>query len=142
MTTFPEESLPEAPIFLLADDDRSALDRILSVLDSHWCYIPVWEARRVVPYARKLQITAIFLADDLRYPRGGTARLLQDLLDKVGRPVIVLVESWTPEAAARWKRMGATDCIPHPTRFERRLQTLREKCVELAVRHVSERKTP
>lgn len=114
-----------APIFILADDDREAIELIQKRLHVEWYYIALWETRLVVRYAKHFATTAIFLADPIDYPDGGAARLLQDLLDRVGKPVIVLSELWSPEIAAKWKRMGATDCIPHPTRCEIRIEGLR-----------------
>lgn len=124
---------PLAPIFVIVDDDREALDRLMVLLDSERYYIPISETRRIVRYAVQFSATAIFMADDLAFPEGGAARLLQVLLDRVGKPVIIMSDGWTPEVAERWKRMGAEDCIPHPTRIERRMDGFRKKVQDLAV---------
>jgi DNA-binding NtrC family response regulator len=121
---------PAAPIFVLADDDRDALERLIASLNTQWYYIPVWEGRSVVRYARQLATTAIFLSDSIAYPEGGAARLLQELIDSVGKPVIILAEEWTPEIASQWKAWGAANCIPHPTRSEHRLEALRASMQE------------
>lgn len=122
-----------APIFILADDDKGALDRIIERLHTEWFYIPVTNPRVVLKYAKRIEVRAIFLADTVDYPRGGTAFILQRLIDEVGKPVIVLAEQWSSETAEQWKRMGATDCLPHPTRFDQRLELLRGKMQELAI---------
>jgi len=131
-----------APVFLLVDDDRGAIELIQKMLHVDWYYIPLWEPRLVARYAERFLPAAIFLAEPIGYPDGGAARLLQDLLDRVGVPVVILTEMWTPEAAERWKRMGAADCIPHPTRFVERIEGLRLKMEEFALRRRSEAGSP
>ncbi len=131
----------QGPIFIFADDDRGAIDRILERLHTEWYYVPVVNPRLVLKYAKRIGTTAIFLADPVEYPRGGAAALLQRLIDEVGKPVIILTENWTPESAELWKRMGATDCLPHPTRFDRRIERLRAKMQELSVSGSSPRLT-
>jgi DNA-binding NtrC family response regulator len=126
-----------APIFIIADDNREAIEHIQKRLNVEWYYVPIWETRLVIRYARHFATTAVFLAEPISYPDGGAARLLQDLLDQVGRPVVVLSEVWNPEVAARWKRMGASDCIPHPTRLDERIEGLRSKMEDFAIRHHS-----
>lgn len=128
---------PVAPIFIIADDDRSALDRLMALLDSERFYVPIWQTRLIVRNAKHCATTAVFLADDIEYPEGGTARLLQQLLDQVGKPVIIMAEEWAPETVVRWKRMGASDCIPHPTRSEQRMEYFRAKLQELSLGAVS-----
>ena len=88
-----------APIFIIADDDREAIEHIQKRLNIEWYYVPIWETRLVVRYAKHFATTAIFLADPIDYSDGGAARLLQDLLDQVGRPVVILSEVWSPEIA-------------------------------------------
>lgn len=122
-----------APIFVLADDDREALDRLLRYIDGQYFYVPVWETREMVRYAKQFATTAIFLADGVRYPDGGSARLLHKLLDEVGKPVIILAESWNAEVREKWRKMGAADCIPHPTRLGGRIETLLAKIQRLAL---------
>lgn len=122
-----------APIFVFADTDREASERIFEHLHGEWCYIPVSNPQLVVHYARQLATTAVFLAAPIGYPRGGAAALLQKILDEVGKPVVIMLEDWSPEEKTRWQRMGATDCIPHPTRLNSRLSVLRAKLQELAL---------
>lgn len=122
-----------APIFIIADDDRGAIELIQKMLPVEWFYVPIWETRLIVRYARQFATTAVFLADPINYPEGGAARLLQDLIDKVGKPVVILSEVWSPEIAAKWRRMGAADCIPHPTRFHERMEGLRSKMQEFSI---------
>jgi len=105
----------------------------MGLLDSERFYVPIWQTRLIVHYAKHIATTAVFLADDIRYPDGGTARLLQHLLDQVGKPVIIMAEKWDSETVLRWKRMGASDCIPHPTRSEQRMEYLRAKIQELSL---------
>ena len=128
-----EEKLPAdglAPVFVLIDDDREASQKITAVLPGDWLFVPVAQPSVAIGYARHFAPTAILLAEPLDYPRGGAARLLQELLDEVGKPVIILTEDWSPDVAAHWQRMGASNCIPHPTRSLRRMDVLREslKC--------------
>jgi hypothetical protein len=122
-----------APIFIIADDDREACQRLIDGLHDEWCYIPVMKPRLVAQYASQFATTAIFLAAPIDYPRGGAAALLQRLIDEVKRPVVVLLESWDPVESNRWKSMGATDCIPHPTRTAQRLETVRSKMQALVL---------
>jgi FixJ family two-component response regulator len=122
-----------APIFILADDDREAIERIIRMLNPDWYYIPVLEARLIVRYARQFAVTAVFLADAIENPPAGTATLVQELRDQVGKPVVVLAESWDAARAERWKELGAEDCLPHPTRTRERMETLRAKMRELAL---------
>ncbi len=126
-----------APIFILADDDREALQRLTRYLPFDWYYIPIWEAFRVVRYAEHFATTAVFLADGIDYPEGGSARLLQQLLDRAGKPVVVLVEMWSPDVRDHWVRMGAADCLPHPSRLDARMEILKTKMHELAFEAVS-----
>jgi DNA-binding NtrC family response regulator len=126
-------TVPVAPVFIIADDDREAIEGIVRRLNYEWYYIPVWETRLVVRYAGHFQTTAVFLSDGVRYPEGGAARLLQMLLDRVAVPVVILAEVWSPDTVERWKKMGAADCIPHPTRVERRIEGLRAKMEEFAL---------
>src|SRR6185436_2672750 len=114
----------QAPIFILADDDKGALERIVERLHTEWFYVPVTNPRVVLKYAKRIDARAIFLADPMEYPRVGAAFILQRLIDEVGKPVIILTEQWTPEIAATWKRMGAEDCLPHPPRFDQRVELL------------------
>lgn len=115
-----------APVFVLIDDDRDASQRIALVLPSDWFFVPVFQPALAVRYAGRFAPTAVLLAEPVDYPRGGAARLLQELLDEVERPVIILTEDPSPKSAARWCRMGASACIPHPTRSFRRMSVLRE----------------
>ena len=121
-----------APIFILADDDRDAVGRMIQWLPRDWYYIPVTEPEMVVKYAREFATTAVFLADRMDSAPQAVPRLLQSLLDEVGKPVVILSELWKPEVADSWKRMGAADCLPHPTRYEERFKLLRSRMQELA----------
>ena len=118
------DQLP-GPIFIVADDEREACGEILRQLYSEWFFIPVYEPRLVVRYAQRLATTAVLLADPINFPQGGSARLLQKLLDEVGKPVVIMTETWEPRSVDRWKQMGAHDCIPHPTRTGKRMEALR-----------------
>jgi hypothetical protein len=129
---------PIAPIFIFADHDRQAIERILEALPEEWSYIPVSNPKLVVKYAKRIATTAVFLAAPIDYPRGGAETLLQNLLDDVGKPVILMTESWSPEIRDRWKRMGATDCIPHPTRTQERIATIRRKVQDLALTQMNQ----
>jgi DNA-binding response OmpR family regulator len=115
-----------APVFVLVDDDRDASSRIALVLPGDWFLVPVAQPALAVRYAKQFRPTAVLLAEPLEYPRGGAARVLQELLDGAGRPVIILTEDASPHSAARWRRMGASACIPHPTRSFRRMHLLQE----------------
>lgn len=126
-----------APIFVIADDDKEAIDRLVTKLNVDWYYIAAWQKHQVVRYARKLATTAVFLADSFEYPNGGASRLLQDLIDKAGVPVVIMSEVWTEEVAAKWRRIGAAGCIPHPTRCEARIEGLRGKMEEFAIGRAS-----
>jgi FixJ family two-component response regulator len=128
-----ELSKPLAPIFILADDEQEAVDRMMSLLGSAFFYIPVTRLTEAVKYAKQFATTAVFLAEPINYPRGGAARLLQELLDETGKPVVILSEDWHPGVARKWKRMGAIDCIPHPTRMGRRMECLRGKMQNFAL---------
>ena len=128
----PEE--PQGPVFLLADDDKPAADRIASLLYPGSYYIvPVTNPSHVLSYAKRMRPFAIFMAEPISFPKGGALALLRRLIDEVGRPVIVLVELWTPQLVARWKSLGAADCLPHPTRSDQRLELVRSKMQELAI---------
>jgi FixJ family two-component response regulator len=129
---------PVAPIFVFADDDREALEQLLAMLAADWFYIPVTRMNEVVKYAKEFATRAIFLSEPIDYPRGGAARLLQELLDQVGKPVVILTEHWDPGVARKWKAIGASDCLPHPTRTDQRLKVLRKKIEEFALRTLSE----
>lgn len=130
----PTKSEPRpAPIFILADDDRGAIDRILERLHPEWYYIPVTNPSLVLKYAKRIGTTAVFLAEPMEFQKGGAAALLQRLIDEVGKPVIILTERWSQSAVELWKRMGAADCLPHPTRFDQRIELLRAKMQDLAL---------
>jgi chemotaxis response regulator CheB len=122
----------KGPVFILADDDRAAADSISGKLFPE-CYfiIQVTNPRHVRNYAKRLNPQAIFLAEPIEYPKGGAEALLNRLLEEVGTPVIILSELWTSESAERWRRLGAQDCIPHPTRSGLRLEVLRAKIQDL-----------
>jgi hypothetical protein len=116
-----------APIYILGDDDYEASARLISMLPvGEWTLIPVHQGDLVVRYAEQFATTAVFLADTLAYPAGGIERLLQIVLDEIQRPVVILAEDWTPEIRDRWKRMGAFECVPHPTRAKRRADKVRK----------------
>lgn len=124
----------KGPIFLLADDDRAAADAITGKLFPE-CYfiVQVTNPRHVRNYAKRLKPCAIFLAEPMEYPKGGTDALLQWLIKEVATPVIILSEICSPEAVDHWRRRGASDCMPHPTRFDQRLELLRAKMQDLAL---------
>lgn len=123
-----------APIFIIADNDQHAVLGITMSLGSEWFYIPVSDWKDVVRYSKEFATTAIFLSEEMFCPdQAGIEGLLQALLDEVGKPVIILSELWSAETADRWKRMGAQDCIPHPTRTEERLRILKRKMKELVL---------
>jgi DNA-binding NtrC family response regulator len=126
-----EEKL--APIFLIADDRGDAGERLTEILPSDWFYVPVRNPALVERYSLQFAPTGIFLAEDIEFPKGGAARLLQILLDRVGAPVVILAEECTPEGRARWKRMGAKDCVAHPIRQDRRREGIVEVLRELAL---------
>jgi FixJ family two-component response regulator len=128
-----------APIFILADDDPQAGAQLIMLLSTQFSFIPVSDSRRVLKTAKDFAITAIFLADGMVYPQGGSAGLLQRLLDEVGKPVVILSELWSPEVVAKWKRMGAEDCLPHPTRSGERVIVMSRKISEFALRHAHTR---
>src|SRR5436190_20170956 len=94
-----------APVFVLVDDDREASQRIALVLPGDWFFVPVVQPGLAVRYAKRFSPTAVLLSEPVEYPRGGAARLLQELLDEVDRPVIILTEDASPHCAARWRRM-------------------------------------
>jgi DNA-binding NtrC family response regulator len=124
----------EGPLFVLADDDHASADRITSLLYPGLFFIvSVVNPRHVLSYAKRLKPRAIFLADPLEFPKGGAAALLHRIIEEVGCPVIILTELWTPEVIDRWKQMGAADCLPHPTRFDQRLEVVRARMQELAL---------
>lgn len=123
------------PVFVLVDDDREATHQIALVLPSDWFFVMVHRPALATRYAKRFATTAILLADPIGYPRGGAARLLQELLDEVERPVIVLSEEWNPEIAERWQRMGARACISHPTRSLHRMSVLREALKDCILPH-------
>jgi hypothetical protein len=87
----------------------------------------------VLSYAKRMNPKAIFLAEPLEFPKGGAPALLKRLLVEVDAPVIILAELWTPDAAEQWKRLGAADCLPHPTRIDQRLEVLRAKMQGIAL---------
>lgn len=127
----PEER--RAPIFILADDNREAGMELACTLPPDWFYVPVENPNQVERYSQRFSTTAVLLADEIEYPEGGAERLLQELLDRVGKPVIVLAGDWTPDVATRWKQMGALECVPHPTRSERRVNRLREVILKVVL---------
>jgi len=132
-----EERVIPPAIFILADDDGEAMRRICYSLTSEWYFVPVWQPERVVRFAKRFSARAVFIADRVEYPRGGAARLLARVVDEVGTPVVILAELWEPKVRAKWKRMGAADCIPHPTRTRERMELLRAKMQEFALHGVS-----
>lgn len=115
-----------APVFLLADDDEAALGRLLPELSRDWFFIPITQSDSVLRYSERFNATAVFLADRIRFPNGGAKRLLGKLVEHSRRPVVILTELWDADAVKEWKRRGAFDCIPHPTRSQERLKRLRE----------------
>lgn len=113
---------PLAPIFVVVDDDREALNRLIGTLYPSGCFfISVSDPKQAVRYTDNFATTAVLIADPVEYPQGGTARLLQEILD-LGKPVVILADDWSPEISERWRRMGARDCIPHPTRTRERFK--------------------
>jgi len=130
----------EGPIFILADDDQAASDRIVSLLYPELFYlVPVTNPRHVLSYAKRLRPQAVLLAEPIEFPKGGAAALLERLIDEAGVPVIVLTEIWTSECAERWRKLGAADCLPHPTRIDQRLEVVRSRMQDLALASVPSR---
>jgi hypothetical protein len=85
-------------------------------------------------YAKDFATTAVFVAEGIDFSKdGGVERLLQYLLDEVGKPVVILSENWSLEVAAKWRRMGAQDCLPHPTRTHEKFEKLNDKLRELVL---------
>lgn len=124
----------KGPVFLLADDDRSAADAITGKLYPECYYIvQVTNPRHVRSYAKRLAPRAIFLAEPLEYAKGGAEALLRRLTADLQIPVIILSELWSPQVAEVWKSKGATHCLPHPTRHDQRLDLLRSAMQELAL---------
>lgn len=124
----------QGPVFLLADDDRAAADAISGKLYPEYYFIvQVTNPRHVRNYARRLKPSAIFLAEPIEYPKGGASALLQRLLEEVECPVIVLSETYSQESVERWKKLGAAECLPHPTRIAQKLDILRAKMLDLAL---------
>jgi len=121
------------PVFLLADDDRPAADAITGKMFPE-CYfiVQVTNPRHVRNYAKRLAPEVVFLAEPLTYP-GGTETLLRRLVEDPGIPVIVLSEVWSPQVSEHWKKRGALDCLPHPTRFSQRFEMLRCAMLDLAL---------
>jgi DNA-binding NtrC family response regulator len=128
---------PASPIFIFADDDQEALLKILDTLHDEWSYVPVHKPAVVLKYAKEFSTTAVFLADQVRFKPGGASGLLRRLINEVGKPVVILSEAWSQEEAARWKHLGAHECIPHPTRTDIRMEILRRKLQELATKNGS-----
>ena len=128
-----ESSVVKPPIFVLADNDVEALRRLTGIMSPDWYLVPVWDVARIARSARRFSARAIFLADGIAYEGGGVPALLQLLLDEAEAPVIVMAEVWEPAVAEKWKRMGALDCIPHPTRVDARIEIFRSKLQKLAL---------
>ncbi len=123
-----------APIFIFADDDGAALNALMMGINAQWLSVPVSKPSQVLRYAKDFATTAVFVAEGLDFSKdGGVERLIQYLLDEVGKPVVILSESWSLEVAERWRRLGAQDCIPHPTRTRERFVRLNEKLRELVL---------
>jgi PleD family two-component response regulator len=121
------------PVFLLVDQHREAVYRIQQTLQSEWLYIPLCDPNLAVPYAKRLSPTAIFLADPTSFTESETEKLLRALVEEVKKPVVILVELWTPELAKEWKKLGAADCLPHPTRIMGRMNHMNSKMQEFAM---------
>ena len=122
-----------APVFVIADDQRQACERLTEILPPDWFYVPVRNPDLVERYSLQFAPTGIFLADDVAFPKGGAAKLLQILLDQIGAPVVILAEECTKEERAKWKRMGAKDCIAHPMRWEKRRRGVVEAMKDLSL---------
>jgi len=118
-----------APIFILVDDEPEPMNRLLGLLPAEWVFVSVTRPWQVLDYAKRLKPTAIFLSE----PVSGARRLLQRLRDEVGRPVVILCETWDRESEVKWATLGACACLPHPTRLRSRLEGLKKLMQDFAI---------
>lgn len=120
------------PVFLIADEDAEASERMTGLLPSNYFYIPVRTAEEALRYFGAFPMAGALLSDAMPFEGGGAGTVLDRLVESGGR-VVVLTEDSDPLAGVRWRERGAVACLPHPTKALRRLMLLREVVERLVV---------
>jgi hypothetical protein len=122
----------EGAVFLVADEDAEASDRMTGLFSPDHFYIPVRTGEEALRYFGGMRMAGALLSDALPFEVGGAGAVLDRLVEG-GARVVVLTEEPEPVVAARWKERGAFACLSHPTKALRRLIPLREVLERLAV---------
>jgi len=119
-------------VFLVADEDPDASNRMTGLLSPDYFYIPIRTGEDALRYFDQLRPAVALLSDQLPFEGGGAGAVLDRLVEG-GARVVVLTEEPEPATAIRWRERGAFACLPHPTKALRRLMVLREVIERLVV---------
>lgn len=116
------------PVYIVADEDHDACDRMIGMCPADYFYIPVRTGHDALRYYKDFQegtgVAGVLLADSVRCAGAGAEKALARLVEERAR-VVVLSELPNDATVARWKERGAVNCIAHPTRTSRRMSALR-----------------
>jgi DNA-binding response OmpR family regulator len=124
--------MKDGPILLIGDDDWEAIDRLAAVMHPCFYILLAKNAEAVLRMARKFKPAVTLLGEGLPYGKLGADALVAELSMKMGLKVIVLTEGKDERPPASWREAGASDALPHPTKYARRLLILERRIFELA----------
>jgi chemotaxis response regulator CheB len=124
--------MKDAPIVLIGDDDWEALNRLTGLLGEQFYILMARNAGELTRFAQKFHPDVIVVGESLPFGREGAEKLLPHLIRRFTAQVIVLSENGTDDSRNRWKKLGARDCLPHPTKYARRARNLERRILEIA----------
>lgn len=119
------------PIVLIADEDWDALNHLGADLHHGFYVLYARNAGEVSRFAEKFCPSVILVDEHMRFGRRGAERFVPFLLERFDAKVIVLTEEGDDDAKAQWRKLGATDCLLHPTKYRDRTLTLNRRILDL-----------
>jgi len=120
------------PAVLFADEDESALHRILVRIEPLIITFSLRQQRPLRAYIEQCKPEVLVFSDRFA---GGDAKLravLAEVKTMCTLPILILVEEVTPGVLARWQQAGATDVIIHPGRVEARIEAMLQRILAVA----------
>jgi CheY-like chemotaxis protein len=122
----------DGPVVLIGDDDWASVNRLSGLLGDRLYLVLASTAGEVLRYARKFKPDVIVICEALRFGRGGAEKLLPTLQREFKSKVVILSEDAEAPARSRWRELGASECVPHPTKYASRVVNLGKLIVQLA----------
>ncbi len=120
------------PTVLFVDEDVDALNRIFLHVEPVFLALSLRSAGPLHRYVERFQPDVVVLSDRLRFRRKDARALVDELRKRYDGRILVLSERPDGRERELWRRLGADDCLLHPTRLRDRLESLTRGILGLA----------